>query len=77
MIISCHQTVGQNYYIKVDDKYIENVAKFKYLRTKAANKICFHEEIKNRLNSEIACYHADQNRLSSLVILCVKVRLSP
>jgi hypothetical protein len=29
---------------------------------------CIHEEIRSRLNSGNACYHADQNHLSSLLL---------
>jgi hypothetical protein len=41
------------------------VAKFKYLRTLVTYKILIHEEIKNRLNVDNACYCRVQYLLSS------------
>jgi hypothetical protein len=50
MFMSCHQTTGQNYYIKAANKSIENVAKFRYLGMALTNQNCIHEEIKNKLD---------------------------
>jgi hypothetical protein len=44
------------------------VAEFKYLGTALINLDCIQEEIKSRLNSGNACYHAVQNPLSSLLL---------
>jgi hypothetical protein len=44
MVVSHHQNVGQNDSLLTANKYFENVAKFKYLRT-VTNHNCFHEEI--------------------------------
>jgi hypothetical protein len=60
-----HQTRGQNHYIWAATKSFENEAKFKYLGTTLTDQNCIHEEIKGRLNSGNACYHAVQNLLSS------------
>jgi hypothetical protein len=62
--MSHHQTTGQNHYIKVANKYFENVAKFKYLGTTVTNQNYIHEEIKSRQNSGNTSYHAIQNPLS-------------
>jgi hypothetical protein len=37
----------------------------KYLGTRVKKQNLMHEEIKSRLNSDNACYHSDQNFLSS------------
>jgi hypothetical protein len=68
MFVSRHQTTGQNHYIKAANKSFENVAKLKYLGTILTNQNCSHEETKSRLNSGNACYHADENLLSSRLL---------
>jgi hypothetical protein len=37
MLLSRHQTAGQNHDIKIANRCFENVAKFKYLRTTITN----------------------------------------
>jgi hypothetical protein len=41
----------QSHIIKIPNKFLEKVSKFKYLGTTVTNQNCMHEEIKNRLNS--------------------------
>jgi hypothetical protein len=68
MFMSRHQTAGQSNYIRVANKSFEKVAKFKYLGATLMDQNCIHEEIRNRLNSGNACYHAVQNLLSSCLL---------
>jgi hypothetical protein len=63
MVVSHYQNVGLNHNLLVANKYFENLAKFKYLRTTITNQNCIHEEIKSRLNLGNACYHSVQNLL--------------
>jgi hypothetical protein len=65
MFMSHHQTTGRNHYTKVANKSFENVAKFRYLGMTVTNQNSIHDEIKSRLNSRRACYHAVQNLLPS------------
>jgi hypothetical protein len=58
MFMSHHQTAGQSNYIRVANKSFEKVAKFKYLGATLMDQNCIHEEIRSRLNSRNACYHA-------------------
>lgn len=44
------QTTGQNYYIKVANKFFENVTKCKHLAAMATNQNCIRQEIKSRQN---------------------------
>jgi hypothetical protein len=44
------------------------VKKFRYLGTTVTKQDCILEEIKSRLNSVNACYHAVQNLLSSRLL---------
>jgi hypothetical protein len=53
----CHQNVGQNRSIKVDNKSVESVAQFIYLETAVTNKNLIQEEIKIRLNSTLTEEH--------------------
>jgi hypothetical protein len=65
MFMSYYQKTGQNHYIKVANKSFENVVKFKYLSLVVTNQNCIYKEIKSRLSSGNAYYHAVQNLLSS------------
>jgi hypothetical protein len=38
MLLSCHQTEGQNHNITITKRYFENVAQFKYLGTTVTKK---------------------------------------
>jgi hypothetical protein len=68
MFMSRRQTTGQSNYIRVANKSFEKVAKFKYLVATLMDQNCINEEIRSRLNSENACYHAVQNLLSSCLL---------
>jgi hypothetical protein len=61
MFMSRHQTAGQSNYIRVANKSFEKVANFKHLGSTLTDQNCIHEEIRSRLNSGNACYHAVQN----------------
>jgi ribosomal protein S2 len=65
MLLSRHQNAEQSYDIKIANRCLENVAKFRYLGTTITNQNLIQEEIKRRLNSGNACYHLVQNPLSS------------
>jgi hypothetical protein len=76
MSMSRYQKAGQRHSIKIANRSIEDVAKFKYLRTTLTEKYCMQEEIKNRPNSGNACCHSFQSLLSSrLVSRNVKVKI--
>jgi hypothetical protein len=68
MLVSRCQKAGQRQSIKIRNRFFENVAKFKYLRTTLTDQNCIHEEIKGRLNSGNACYHSVQSLLSSCLL---------
>jgi hypothetical protein len=61
MFMSRHESIGQKLYTKVANKSFENVVKLKYLEIAVTNENCIHEDIRSRLNSVNACYHALQN----------------
>jgi hypothetical protein len=69
MFMSRHQTAGQSNYIRAANKSFEKVAEFKHLGVTITDQNCVHEEIRSRLNSGNACYHAVQNLLSSRLLL--------
>jgi hypothetical protein len=67
---------GQNYYIKIANRFFENVADLKYLGTKMTNTNLIPEEIKRRLNMGNAYYHSVPKLLSShLLSKNVKIRI--
>jgi hypothetical protein len=75
MFMSRHQTAGQSNK-RIANKSFERVAKFKYLGAILMDQNCIHEEIKSRLNSGNACFHAFQNLLSScLLFRNVKIKI--
>jgi hypothetical protein len=57
ILLSRHQSAGQDHNIKTANRAFENVAKFRYLETTVRNQNLIREEIKSRLDSGIACYH--------------------
>jgi hypothetical protein len=74
--MSRHQTAGQSNYIRVANKSFERLANLKYLGATSADQNCIHAEIRSRLNSGNACYHAVQNLLSSrLLSRNVKIKI--
>jgi hypothetical protein len=76
MLLSRHQSAGQNRGIKIADRRFENVAQFGYLGTTITIRNLIQEEIKRRLNSGNACYHSVQNILSSrLLSRNIKIRI--
>jgi hypothetical protein len=46
MFMSCHQTTGQNHYIKVANKYFESVTKFEYLGRMITNQNCIQKKLR-------------------------------
>jgi hypothetical protein len=76
MLISGSQKIGQKHSIKIVDRSIEDVAKFKYLGTTVTDQNYMHEEINSRLNSGNAYYHSVQSLMSSrLVSRNLKVKI--
>jgi sorting nexin-29 len=76
MLLSRHQNVGQNRYIKIAKRSFENVSQFKYMGTTVTNQNLIQEEIKRRLNSGNAFHHSIQNLLSSrLLSKNLKIRI--
>jgi hypothetical protein len=49
MLLSRHQNAGQNHDIKIANRTFENVAQFRYLRTKVTNQNLSEEEIKEEI----------------------------
>jgi hypothetical protein len=67
---------GQKHRIKIANRCLEGVAKFRYLGTTLTDQNYMHDEIKSRLNSGNACYHSVQSLLPScLLSRNVKVKM--
>jgi hypothetical protein len=60
-----HQNARQNHDTRTSNRYFENVEQFRYLGMMRTNQNLIQEEIMERLNSSNACYHSEQNLLSS------------
>jgi hypothetical protein len=63
-MLMSHKKAGQTHSIKIGNRSLEGVAKFKYLGTTLTDQNCMQEDIKSRLNSGNACYHSVQSLLS-------------
>jgi hypothetical protein len=62
--------------MKTDNSAFERVEELKYLATTSTNQNSIQEEIKSRLKSRNACYHAVQNLLfSSLLSKNLKIKM--
>jgi hypothetical protein len=68
MLMSHYQKAGQKHSIKMGNRSVEDVAKFKYLETTPTDQNCIHEEIKSRIHSGNACYNLVQHLLSSFLL---------
>jgi predicted GTPase len=76
MLLSRHQNVDQNRYIKIENRSFENVSQFEYLGTTVRNQNLIQEEMKRRLSSGNDCYHSVQSLLSSrLLSKTLKMRI--
>jgi sorting nexin-29 len=76
MFMSRHQTAGKSNCVRAANRSFERVAKFKHFGATLTDHNCIHEEIRSRLNSGNACYHAVQNILSSrLLSRNVKIKI--
>jgi hypothetical protein len=72
MLLSRHQNAGQNHSINIANRSFENVAQFRYLRTRVINQNFIQEEIKMRFNSVIDCYLSVQNLSKNVKIRIYK-----
>jgi hypothetical protein len=76
MLLSDHQTAGQNNDINIANGSSEIVALFIHFGMTVTNQNLIQEEIKRRLNLDSACYHSVQGLLSScLLSKNVKIRI--
>jgi hypothetical protein len=70
------QNTKRNHNMKIDKSSFEIVEEFRYLVTTIKNKNSIHEEIKSKLKSGNARYHAVQNLLfSSLLSKSIKIKI--
>jgi hypothetical protein len=67
LMLHC-QKAGQSQSIKIANRSVEDVEKFRCLGTTLTDQNCIHEDIKSRLNSGNACYHSVQSLLSFLLL---------
>jgi hypothetical protein len=50
------------------NRFFENVTRFRHLGTTVTDQNLIPDVIKNRINSDNACYHSIQNLLSSRLL---------
>jgi hypothetical protein len=55
--MSCNQSGEENINIKIVNKFLKNMAKFKYLEMIVTYQNYNQKEISSRLNSRNACYN--------------------
>jgi hypothetical protein len=58
MLLTRHQSVGQDRDIKIANRSSGNLSEFKYLGTTVTSQILIEDEIKRRLNSGNGCHHS-------------------
>jgi len=68
LVMSLDQNAGRIHNVRLNNSTFERVEEFKYLGTTLTHKNSIPEEIKSRLRSESACYHSEQNLLSSRLL---------
>jgi len=68
MVMCRDQNVGQNHSVRIDNSTFEREEGFKFWGTALTNQNSIAEEIKSRLKSGNACFHAVQNNLSSWLL---------
>jgi len=68
MVMSREQNAGRKHSVRINNSTFERVEEFKYLRTNLTNQNSIPEEIKSRLRLGNACYHSEQNLLSSRLL---------
>jgi hypothetical protein len=70
MLLSRHQSAGQNHNMKTANRFFENVAKLKHSGMTVTDQNLLQEEIKKRLNSgNLATI---QSRTFCLFVCCLK-----
>jgi hypothetical protein len=76
MLMSHSQKMVQKHSIKIANRSLKGVTRFKYLGTTLTDQNYIHEEIKSRLNSGNACCHSVHSLLSSpLLTRNLKVKI--
>jgi hypothetical protein len=73
MFLSHYKNARKHHDIQIANRFLKNVAQFKYLGTKVTNQDFIQKEIKARMNSGNACYHSVQNLLLSH-LLCKNIK---
>jgi hypothetical protein len=68
MLMSRHQTAGQNRDVKIANRSFENVSQFKYFGTTATNRNFIEKKIMKRLNYVNASYHSAEKLLSTYLL---------
>jgi hypothetical protein len=65
ILLSFHQSTGQNHDIKFAKRLFENLAEFRYFGMIVTNQNTIQDEIRRRLNCGNACSNSVQTPLSS------------